>query len=319
VKAKAQAWCLSRGIKDLEDKAWNERQGDKIVTAITVGKSITMRFCLERWMVSLKNRGRKRQTIYQYDYTVRNWLTLEKAFNKHPGAFEERDLNLALNGPRSPKRAPSKRVLHSTLKSFFNYIHDSGWIMHNPTKVVDVNYETMTHLQKEPGVHYCWTQAQIDTFLNGTKLGSFWHTVVTIGIATGMRFRDIASLEWESVSETHITAWTRKRDRRICIPINESVHRAIMAVTNYAGKYLFPNQAPKSLHPTNRCALTFEFRALADSMGIPRCLHDLRRTYITRQAQAGVPLKQIAAEVGHASTTTTEGYIQVVENEQEKT
>lgn len=84
------------------------------------------------------------------------------------------------------------------------------------------------------------------------------------------------------------------------VELIEQIHRI-----NPNGEYLFEKDGKRIIA---KC-FTGKLRRLCKKVGIlPRSLHKLRKTYVTKLANGGVPQKVICAQVGHTDFTTTTNY-----------
>lgn len=130
-----------------------------------------------------------------------------------------------------------------------------------------------------------------------------------VALETGLALSDLKALTWADV-EGDVIVWRRiKTGVEAVIPISEACREALEEVRGRAvvGHRIF-------LGPFGKPICTSQVKAffnIAKSLaGITRRLrfHDLRHTFASRLATAGVPLQVIARALGHASTRTTERY-----------
>jgi integrase/recombinase XerC len=100
---------------------------------------------LERFLVQLRADGRSEHTVAQYQRHVRTlarWLAQEG----HDAEVERLDHELLATFLVSPqartrpdgakKRETSTNALRSTLRCFFAYLRDAGWVRENPARLV---------------------------------------------------------------------------------------------------------------------------------------------------------------------------------------
>jgi integrase len=128
---------------------------------------------------------------------------------------------------------------------------------------------------------------------------------------TGLRRGEAASLTWKDINlherTTTIPSARTKANRKLVLPMTDFVHDLLVA-RGAKGRevYVFP-AASKSKHieePAHPLAL------VAEATGIRVTAHDLRRTFITAGANAGVSMVMIKALVNHSlGKDVTMGYI----------
>jgi integrase len=128
---------------------------------------------------------------------------------------------------------------------------------------------------------------------------------IELGLCTGARAGAILSLKWEMVSGRTISFRTsgRQKSRAIAVPVNDTLHRALeeareAAMTDHVIEWA--GQPVKSIKRGFREAVK---RA---GLGADVTPHVLRHTAASWMAEAGVPMSEIAAVLGHRDSRTTE-------------
>ncbi len=137
------------------------------------------------------------------------------------------------------------------------------------------------------------------------------HDFVTLALATGARKSNIHALAWADVNWDTLT-WTIRRAK------NKKPHTVDLAPAAVAVlearfqhrdgdcPWVFPSPTSASGHATD---FKKPWRALLKRAGIENlCQHDLRRTFASYMAIAGVSLQQIGAALGHLSSSATATY-----------
>lgn len=146
-------------------------------------------------------------------------------------------------------------------------------------------------------------------------------TLLVVGAYTGLRISDAATLRWESVARdlSTIALVPIKTAHTSGITVAIPVHPALRACLGRHGGtgYVMPHMA--GLTPSKRCAAVqrhlrrcgiatsekrdgYHFRVAVYGF------HSLRATFVTRLADAGMPLAQIQGMVGHVSPRMTMHY-----------
>lgn len=139
-----------------------------------------------------------------------------------------------------------------------------------------------------------------------------WRTLVFVALTTGCRHGELAAISWEWVDWEQATlrlpaSVTKARTERIqpLHPQAVDMLRKLQATTIRDGGPF------KSLGNIQNRAK--HFRRIVEAAGIARCtVHDLRRTFCSDLAAAGVNQVVVQRLAGHASMTTTAQYYQAV-------
>lgn len=139
---------------------------------------------------------------------------------------------------------------------------------------------------------------------------------ITFAAWTGMRLGNIISLKWDQV-DMHKrliyiggTGQRRTKNREpVVIPMNQKVFELLKRrarVRRIDTDLVFTSPTGRPLEPSN---LRRSFREVLRKAGIKDLrIHDLRHTYGTRLAQAGVDLFTISRLLGHKDIRTTQRY-----------
>lgn len=183
-----------------------------------------------------------------------------------------------------------------------------------------------------------WTSVELRTFLAHTR-STRWFTVWYLIAATGLRRSEICGLRWESVD---LSGGVLTVDWKV-VPVHHKLHAgdpktesSIREVTIdaetvtllrrwrkrqteehlLAGEawqdtgLVFTDEIGRGLHPNT---LNYQFaKALKSSRLRHTTPHGLRHLHATLLIDAGVPIKEVSARLGHASTAFTQDrYIKV--------
>ncbi len=134
-------------------------------------------------------------------------------------------------------------------------------------------------------------------------LGPAWGRLITVAVGTGLR-------PWELMNITpahrlsarlHLTADITADGRARMVPLPSEVARALDEQT--------PNDESRRYWPYSESIAAERVRRMTVSLGWqPLTLLDLRRTFGTRCAEAGMPRLQLQAIMGHSNPQITAGY-----------
>jgi len=140
---------------------------------------------------------------------------------------------------------------------------------------------------------------------------AYLQSVVILNINTGMRISELLGLRAEDVDFHRDVIYVKetKTDEDREVPMNNTVRELMKKLVDQSNKrgceYIFTN--PKT--GTRYRDIKMAWHNACRKAGIDNLrIHDLRHTFGTRAADAGVPLVAIGKVMGHASIQTTMRY-----------
>jgi integrase len=200
------------------------------------------------------------------------------------------------------KPASINRELASLKKAFNLAVREWEWCRANP--VCNVSME------RENNKRDRWLSQEEETqLLQGCA--PWLHDLVMFALHTGMRMGEILALTWQGVDFTRrtVTVLRSKNGERRTIPVNEtvlSVLRQKSKVRSINTDLVFYSQVYTPLEAGH---LRRAFRLALKKARIDDFhFHDLRHTFATRLAQAGVDTYKVQRLLGHKSATMTQRY-----------
>lgn len=134
--------------------------------------------------------------------------------------------------------------------------------------------------------------------------------MVTLAINSGLRVNELFSLKREDVDFHRDVLYIKhtKTDEDREVPLNDTARellRGLIQDERKGGEFLFTNPNTGTRYTTIKTAWLTACR----NAGLSNLrFHDLRHTFGTRAADAGVPLPAIRDVMGHRSIQTTERY-----------
>jgi integrase len=132
---------------------------------------------------------------------------------------------------------------------------------------------------------------------------SHLHPVILAALHTGMRKGELLSLQWNDADfeKGMITVWASKTSTYRMVPMTPLLAETLRAMEGTKeSKFLF-TYGGKPTHDLKQ-----GFGTLLKTAGITNCrFHDLRHTFCSHLAIAGVPLQKIKELAGHQNFQTT--------------
>jgi integrase len=210
-----------------------------------------------------------------------------------------------------------------TMHSVFELGMRMGWCERNPVKLADRPVVKAT----ETRIKFL-EQAELEKLLAspypGDAFGSIEPTLYLTAAMTGLRQGELIGLRWRDVD-------LNARRVRVVAPYvrgefgdpkSEGSGRSLPLATRvvealgelrdrspyaYDSELVFAH--PESGGPLDRSKLVRRFKQATDRADVRRItFHELRHTFGTRMAAAGVPLRTIQHWMGHADAKTTQVY-----------
>lgn len=182
------------------------------------------------------------------------------------------------------------------LRAMFNVAKMDGLITNNP-------FDGVKRLPVEARDRVLSVDEQEDLIV---QFNPSYRRLVTVLLGTGLRLGELQGLRPCDIDGDclRIRASTSKGFKARRVPLLEYV-RAVLdeqrEVTGCGWR--------EQLWPQTAWAIRKAVKGAARRAGIENlCVHDLRRTFATRCATAGMPMPQLASILGHASTVVTSKY-----------
>lgn len=310
-----------RGTREGLTRAQAERElhrrMDTERTTIAAGRSITVeeagRLLLER-LVAM---GRKRSTVEGYESALR--VHLVPHFGSRALArISPADVD-AFIARRSALAPKSVQNFVGFLHSIFEFAIDRGWVTSNPCKRV----RRPRQAEVDADIRFL-DEAELDALLDAcedTTMGRLDRALFLTAAMSGLRQGELLALRWRDIDWSagrirvrrnfvrgeYGTPKSRRSTRSVPL-----ANRARRGLELYAKSSAYDGDDdlvfchPQSGRPLDRSKLLKRFKSALRRAGVRELrFHDLRHTFGTRCAAAGVPLRTIQEWLGHRDFKTT--------------
>jgi len=198
--------------------------------------------------------------------------------------------------------ATINRELSMLSKAFNLCVKEWEWVKDNPASRVPK--------EKENNERDRWlTEDEEKTILDNSP--EWLREIIIFNLNTGLRLQELLLLEWSRVNLLRRTILIKetKNNNPKTLPLNKialDVLNQRSKVKSIKNDYVFLNSNGKKINPS---VLRVSFYAVLKKVGIENLwLHDLRRTFATRLAQAGVDLYKISKLLGHKDIKMAQRY-----------
>lgn len=261
----------------------------------------------EEHLRALKRHGKAPKTIEAYARGVRRLAT----FVDHcPDDLDAEDLKSFFDDLIASHGWSTVKTDRNGIRFFFEQVLDESmpWVeMIRPPKV-----------QSLPDILTLEEIARLIGATRERRYRVFWLAAYSMGLrlgeALGLEIGDIDSAR----RRVHIRLGKGRKDRFVVLP--EITLRALRDYwrLHRHPRWLFPAPLPEPAYAEaamNRSGIQRAFRKAADDAGIRKriSVHSLRHSYATHLVEAGLNLRSVQDQLGHASPTTTARYVRMSE------
>lgn len=261
----------------------------------------------------LEKSGRATATILAYSKDLDQLIEFLKELNitdlKNINSDHLKGFKEHLTQEKYTLKSISRKL--NSIKSFFKYLSEQDMVEENPAlQVSHPKYKIQPPRILSP-LEY---RALRDSAKNDSRI----YAIIELLLQTGIRIGELASLQLEDIDlekgSLAIRPYESHPDRRV--PLNKTAQRAIE-------DYL--KERPKTRTSTlfvTKTGNPFLIRNIRTSInrffkiaGIENAkVNDLRHTFIVEQLKQGVPIVELSKISGHKRLSTTEKYLQFVQD-----
>lgn len=221
---------------------------------------------------------------------------IEKLRRAHPG-IEAEDVteDMLVDYMGNPEWKPNtKGVVRSSLTGYFGFAFKKGLLPDDPTK--DLPAIRVPHGVPKPA-----SLEAVNAALE--KASPRVELMVTIGVRVGARAMEIAgvhSRDVEGVPGRYSLRIQGKGDKTRLVPLADDLADRILAFTP---NYVFPGRINGHVSPA------YVSRLVSEVLPPGVTCHKLRHRFATEVIKSGGELLALQRLMGHASVSTTQGYV----------
>jgi len=268
---------------------------------------------LNKFIANLTQKGKSRYTIIAYKKDIEQFLGfLAKTQTNNIGDIKKENIAefiAELIATSYTKKSASRKL--NSIRTFYRFLKEEGIVTINPA--LDV-----AHPRFENNKPRILSKLEYRALRDFARQDKRTYAIIELFLQTGLRIGELSSLRLSDVgtSELSIRGYGKNKERKI--PLNKLLSQAIkdyLAVRPEAQvDHLFITKNQKPL-------LIRNIRNIVDrcfrEVGIENVkVNDLRNTFIAHQLAAGVPLAYVSKIVGHKRLSSTEQFLDLIEQEQ---
>lgn len=311
------------GLTKQQAEAELRKQIETTTTVHSVGDRLTIGEATRAYIDEARRRGRKRTTLANIDSEIRVHVA-PFIGSKSMHAVTREDVRELIGALERKGLSPKTiRNVIGTLGAVYKFAAhlDRRWTTTNPTEGVTLPVAITTD-----EIRFL-TPEQIRQLLDSVPEGIYQASdriLFATAAWTGLRQGELRALRWEDVDPKA----RRIRVRRSIVlgqvdtPKSARAVRSVPLTTELAAmlKQLRASAAhrgdadlvfghPQTGEPQPRANIGRRFSSALETAGLPeRRFHDLRHSYGTAMAAAGVPMRTLQALMGHRDHATTLRY-----------
>lgn len=198
------------------------------------------------------------------------------------------------------------RYFSSLSKAFSLAFQEWQWINENP-------FRRVSKLKENAGRNRFLSRTELHTLLEKCKESRNPHLygMVLIAASMGLRFGEIANLEWRHVDfdNRFATLETTKNGDARFVPLPDQVTFYLNEIkqSKPLQDFLFPSKDPTKRHPYSLIRKAFQNAVLKAGLKDFK-FHDLRHTAASHMAMNGATQGELMEVLGHRSPTMTRRY-----------
>ncbi len=273
---------------------------------------------LEKFLSHLKNENRSNNTIIAY----KNDLSQLSAFikNKQVNSVDQINANqiksfknYLLKKRQYTNKTVSRKL--NSIKSFFKFLAESGVINQDPAN--EIAHPKID--QKPPRI---LSPLEYRALRDVCRNDSRSYAIIELMLQAGLRISEVAALEITDIQENKIIVRPYESHEGRIVPLNEAAKRAIenyleeRPKTRKSNNLFITKNGNPLLVRNIRNSINRYFK-IAEINNV--YVNNLRDTFVVQQLKAGVPLNVVSKIIGHKRVSSTEKYLQLVDEEKETT
>jgi len=201
----------------------------------------------------------------------------------------------------------------NSIKNFFSFLKNEGLTELDPS--VDIK-----HPKYENDLPKILKPTEYRSLRDACRNDTRATAIVELMLQAGLRIKEIENLKLDQVKENDIVIESYESHPVRNVPLNNSAKQALQKYLN-DGRYpsrsktVFVTKTGKTLLARNIRSLLNRFFNKADIKDVK--VNDLRNTFIVFQLKSGVPIDVVSQVVGHKRISTTEKYLELIDNKEE--
>ncbi len=269
----------------------------------------------QKFLDFLKSHKRASATIVAYGKDIAQLVDfLAAKAVRETSDVKKQDLDDFLNKLGREGYTPksvSRKI--NSMKTFFRFLKDEGYLMENPSG-------SITHPKFTTKPPRILTKQEYRALRDACRGDIRMSAVVEVLLQTGIRIGELANLKTNDIKDSTLIVTPMENRSGREIPLNKAAKSAVE-------KYLTIRPSAKEtslfITKTGHCLLIRNIRTaidryfrLADIKSAK--VNDLRHTFVAHHLLTGTPVTVVAKLAGHKRLSTTEKYLDLIKDQMEE-
>lgn len=270
---------------------------------------------VELFIKNLKTQGRSNNTIIAYQGDLTQLLTfLTESKIETVDQVNTANIEAFKKGLEKKKYTPKSisRKLNS-VKSFFRFLEEEGVISNDPSK-------TVPHPKLEISLPRILKPLEYRALRDASRHDQRSNAIIELMLQSGLRIGEVANLQLSDIKQDELIIQPYESHSARKVPLNRSAKKALEDYLNVRGEaktnHIFITKTGRALLIRNIRSTLRNYLRKSGLVDVK--VNDLRNTFITYQLSAGVPLDIVAKIVGHQRISTTEKYLNLTPQTENK-
>lgn len=270
----------------------------------------------KNFISTLKKQGKATATVVAYSKDIEQLLShIENLGRDNISSIKKEDLDHFLETLKNTNYTPKSisRKINAT-RTFFKYLYEKSVVTEDPARQI-------THPKLDPKKPRIFSKMEYRALRDAAKDDARAFAMIEILLQTGIRISELANIRL-----SHITFSEKDEPGKLYIPnVETKIERTIplnIAAQKAGKSYLEIRPKTKRdylfITKNGNPVLIRNIRAMIDrlfrSAGIERAkVNDLRHTFVVHHLRLGVNIAHLSKIAGHKRLSTTEKYLEFVE------
>ena len=276
---------------------------------------------IEKFTTSLKNQGKSQFTVVAYRKDLEQFVGFLSAKEVNDiRDVKKTDIEAFINKlltENYTKKSASRKL--NSIRTFFRFLKQESIVEQNPSLEV-------AHPKYSATPPRSFSKLEYRAIRDAAKEDPRTYAMIELLLQTGIRIGELANIRINDIKESALAVRSYGKNPIREVPLNKAVKKAISeylkarkngsAAVEGSDDFLFITRTNKPLLVRNiRQIITRCFR----EVGIKNVtVNDFRNTFITHQLENGFSIEYIAKIVGHKRLSSTERFLMLIKDTQEK-
>lgn len=283
--------------------------------------SLSHKDALHNFISHLEGKDRSPSTIVAYKKDIEQLFEFYENEHSKLSDYETTHLEFYIEKLIKEKKFTLKTISRkiNSYKTLFKFLHRESHIDNDIAHPI-------SHPTFKPKAPRILSSLEYKALRDTARANSRLYAIIELLLQTGMRIGELSRLRLQDIdlkstpAIAKIEQYASNPERTITLndDASESIKKYLAARPNTEKDqgYLFITKTGKQVLVRNiRTMINTAFK----KSGIEDAtVNDIRNTHIVYQLEHGVPLERVAESVGHQRLTSTEKYLNLVKNKQEK-